>query len=280
MKSIGLFCLWLAAAGFGLVVAGCATGGSQNSTVTGSLPTHPGHPTAAGTTAQPTLVGSQETASAPSAATAPNHLELARQLIDLGHYHVALVQLDQIEGKAARGPECAYLRGICRLEMGDPDQAARIFAQILDREPGFAPACNGMGLTLARQNRFDAAASWFERAWALDPAKINAGSNLGYVLIRTRHMDRAETVLRRCLTLDPGFATARNNLALCLGLGGRDAEALVVLAAVYPTQVARQNLAAIQQFRRRQTVSDKAVSGPAVPGPAASAQDHEEMYNP
>lgn len=227
----------LAAAAILLPAAGCATGGPERSKPS----TQPQHAARQPAPARPV----------------PDHLALARELIDQAHYKVALVQLGQVDAKNPRASEALYLTGICRLETGDLQNAAKTFQQVIRRDDRFAPAFNGMGLTLARGRAYERSLPYFRRALKLDPARAKVANNLGYSLMQAGKPDEAEPVLRDCLAIDPGLATARNNLAVCLGLLRKDREAMEVLLQMYPEDVATVNLRAIRRMREKLVIGDQ-----------------------
>ena len=205
----------------------------------------------AGNHADRTAVPSNQTPAEPTwlQKAQPNHLALARELIAKGHYDVARVQLEHATGSTAHQAEIFYLTGICHLESGDPSNAIVYFKKAMKHDPGYAPAHNGMGLAIARNNDFQGALLHFRRAMELDPAKANVCNNLGYALLKSNRPAEAETVLRKCLAIDPGFSAARNNLTVCLGLLNKDDQALALLLQTYPPAAAYRNMSAIFHLR-------------------------------
>lgn len=179
----------------------------------------------------------------------PDRLALARRLIDQGHYEVALVQLKQAGRETDSTSEINHLIGVCLRESGDLAAAGGAFQKAIEQDPLYAPAYNGLGLTLVRQKAVGRALPCFERSLALDPAKTDVCNNLGYALMKSGYPTEAERVLRRCLAIDPGFSVARNNLAVCLGLQGRDEQALQLLLQSQPPADALRNLSAIARKR-------------------------------
>jgi Flp pilus assembly protein TadD len=220
-----------------LPAAGCATSGPDRSKPS----TKPRHATRQPAPARPV----------------PDHLALARELIDQGHYKVALVQLGQVDAKNPRISEALYLTGICRLETGDLKNAVKAFQQVIRRDDRFAPAFNSMGLSLAQRGEHERSLPYFRRALELDPAQAKVGNNLGCSLMQAGKPAEAERVFRDCLAIDPGLTTARNNLAVCLGLLGKDREAMRVLLEMYPEDVAKVNLRAIRRIRGKLVFDDQ-----------------------
>ncbi|MBT8341898.1 MAG: tetratricopeptide repeat protein [Desulfatitalea sp.] len=184
-----------------------------------------------------------------------DQVALARKLIDLKHYDVALAQLDQTGKTGAPSAEIFYLAGVCYLAKGELNAAEKMFHASVNIDPGYAPAFNGLGRTAMAGNNTEDALAHFERAVALDPAKADICNNLGFALLQCGHPARAEPVLRRCLAINPDLAVARNNLAVCLGLQHKDQQALELLTETAPGDTARKNMEALRRFRSRETVT-------------------------
>ena len=186
-----------------------------------------------------------------------DHVALARQLIDQGHYDVALVQLEQARRKADRTTEIDHLMGVCHRESGDLTAAVDAFQKAITQDPQYAPAYGGLGLTLAQKEGIDSSLPYFEHALKLNPAKADVCNNLGYALLKSGRLAKAERVLRKCIAIDPGFSVARNNLAVCLGLRGKDDQALRLLLQTQPPALALRNLSAIVRRRGDAVKADK-----------------------
>ncbi len=175
----------------------------------------------------------------------PDHLALARDLLRLGHYAVAMRQLQKALETEAENPEIHCLTGICLRETGDFAAARDSFRRAIALDPGYAPAHAGLGIALYSTGASGAAEIALSRAVALDPACVDCRNNLGVLALRRRDFTEARERFEQCLRLDPRHERSRNNLAECLARMGRDDEALVVLLNRFPPAVACNNLGSI-----------------------------------
>jgi Flp pilus assembly protein TadD len=178
----------------------------------------------------------------------PNHLALARDLVQRGFYEVALVQLEEAGQQARQNPEIDFLIGVCHRETGRLDEAEAAFRRALSVDADYASAHDGLGLVFERQARPEAAAACFQKAVALDPARAEFCNNLGFALLARGRLQEAEIYLRRSLALDPAYQTARNNLAICYGYQGREADALALLLDRNRPPVAYRNMGAVYRL--------------------------------
>lgn len=186
----------------------------------------------------------------------PNHLALARNLVQEKHYDVALVQLEAARNKQGGTPELFYLTGVCYRETNRDKEAEQAFRKALDLDANHAPAYNGLAMVHQRQGRQEEALAAFRKAVDLDPARADFLNNLGYALLKQGQYEEALVFFRKSLSLDSTYQTARNNLALCVLHLHRDAEALQVLLGGNSPWVAYHNMAVLYRMTGR---PDKAV---------------------
>ena len=179
----------------------------------------------------------------------PDHLALAKDLMERAYYQVARVQLESALKDRPGNAEIYHLMGVCLRETRDLAGALKSFQQALAYDAGFAPAYNGMGTTYYRQGRMDMAAQCFQKAMDIDPARGDFCNNLGYLEMRSGRLKNAETHFRQGLDLNPKNQQTINNLALCLALAGRDKEAQDLLERSFPPSMACNNLGAIYQTK-------------------------------
>nr|CAA9265187.1 hypothetical protein AVDCRST_MAG63-2640 [uncultured Armatimonadetes bacterium] len=92
-------------------------------------------------------------------------------------------------------------------------EAIRLYREVAHIRPRSAPAMNGLGLAYQQAGSFDAAATAFKRAIALDPRYSYAHNNLGVVYEKRGQLREAMVQYRRALNVDPSMADARRNLA-------------------------------------------------------------------
>lgn len=101
-------------------------------------------------------------------------------------------------------------------ERGDSEQAAVIFSKVLESQPAFAPALNGLGGALFRLGDLAGAEQAFRRALQVQPGVAHHHHNLGNVLKDRGLPEQALPFYRQALTLHPGYADAGFNLGVVL----------------------------------------------------------------
>ena len=142
---------------------------------------------------------------------------------------VLVAQPRRVDGKALE----AYLQGNFRLNgygkgSGDEEKrtAAQYFQQVIDADPTFAPAYNGLAnahrnlLWPAGQDA-EIAKQAAERAVALDPNFSEAHCTLGDINFELWNWQRAEEEYRRAITLNPNNAYAHDDFGYFLDAMGR-----------------------------------------------------------
>ena len=142
---------------------------------------------------------------------------------------VPLAQPRRLDGKALE----AYLQGNYYLNgyskgSGDEDRrtAARYFQQVIDADPNFAPAYDGLANTHLRllwPSNEDAefAKQAAERAVARDPNLSAAHLTLGSINFGAWNWQRAEEEFRRAIALNPNDANAHDGFSYFLDAMGR-----------------------------------------------------------
>jgi len=142
---------------------------------------------------------------------------------------VSISQARSVDGKALE----AYLQGNYHLNgygqgAGDEEKrkAEGYFQQVIDADPNFAPAYNGLAnshLLLLWPSNEDAeiAKQDAERAVALDPNLSEAHSTLGRINFFSWKWQRAEEEFRRAIALNPNDAKAHDEFGYFLDAMGR-----------------------------------------------------------
>lgn len=171
-----------------------------------------------------------------------NHLQLARELVAKGMYRVALVQLEQARDAEKGGCEVFHLMGRCHLGLSEYHKAVESFRKALERDAGYAPSHNGLGLAYDLSGSRELAWKAYGRAIELDPARADFHNNLGFSKLLSGRYPEAERHLRESLSLRPDLEAAANNLALCLAAQGRYEEASALLKARASAAAAANNL--------------------------------------
>ena len=105
--------------------------------------------------------------------------------------------------------------GVDFMAGGNLDEALACFEEAVTLAPGFAPACNNLGIIRFQRGRMREAAELFRRAAELDRGNPEPLSNLGRVLTHLGEFADASAACRRALELDESFTDAWNNLGYC-----------------------------------------------------------------
>jgi tetratricopeptide (TPR) repeat protein len=111
-------------------------------------------------------------------------------------------------------------------ERGELAEAERLYREILQAEPRFAPAWHLLGVIASQCGRHDAAVNLFGRANALNPADAEAHNNLGSALLALGALDKGTDCFRRAVELHPTFVEALYNWGNALAQQGKLTEAI------------------------------------------------------
>lgn len=175
----------------------------------------------------------------------PNHLALAKDMISKGYHDIALVQLEKALAMRGEEAEIYHLMGCCHREKKDYHKAKACFGKTLTREPDYAPAHNGLAMTLDLTGNPGAAQAHYRKAIEINPARPDVYNNMGFSHLCAGHLDLAQDCFTRAIALDDTFFLARHNLAICLGVAGREAEAMALLSKLMKPAEALNNMGAI-----------------------------------
>jgi len=104
---------------------------------------------------------------------------------------------------------------------GEPEQAVRIYQEIIERSPDTPVPYHRLGVIRADQGHFAEAEGYFSQAISLDPTNAELLADIGHFCYLSHLPDWAEEYLRRALEQDPHNPRATNNLAVVLGEQGR-----------------------------------------------------------
>ncbi len=95
-----------------------------------------------------------------------------------------------------------------------------LWADTVAKAPGNERARNNLGLALANQGQFAAAALQYRQALELAPNYADAHNNLGMALAGQNEFTAAASEFREALRLKPGHGAAHNNLGLLFAQAG------------------------------------------------------------
>lgn len=125
---------------------------------------------------------------------------------------------------------------------GDHEKAAKIYRQVLKKDPSHLAALLGYGHLLDWQNDLLTATAQYRKATRYHPKSATAHNDLGLCYARRRMFGESAASLRRAVRLQPDKKLYQNNLATVLVQTGRSDEALSHLIKVHGPAVAHYNV--------------------------------------
>ena len=96
-------------------------------------------------------------------------LKLTAALLERRAFPEAIPHLEYLRHRQPDEPLVPVRLAICRLFLGDPDEAVRLLDALLARRPHFAPALVERGKIALSRGEYEAAESWLREAVALAP---------------------------------------------------------------------------------------------------------------
>ena len=125
--------------------------------------------------------------------------------------------------------------------------AARVYAQVADAEPGYSPALRGLGVSRMRAGDARGAAEAYRAASRLEPTNAAIQVGLARALVQSGDREGAVAAYRLALALDPSHAEAQRELA---ALAPRPDPALALREEARNHVRARRFGPAAQAYRR------------------------------
>ena len=107
----------------------------------------------------------------------------------------------------------AFTEAVKLHQAGDVAGAEKLYARVLEHDPGHVDALSNRGLALVSLERFEAAVSCFESAISVTPTAPDLYFNLGTALDELWRYDDAARAYKHCIALAPEYAQAHYNLA-------------------------------------------------------------------
>jgi tetratricopeptide (TPR) repeat protein len=107
-----------------------------------------------------------------------------------------------------------YERALNAYDNKQYDQAMDLYQQLIKAVPGFAPAYNGMALTIqASSGDEDKTIEYLKMAVGYDPKMTQAYVNLGRIYYGRQDFDNALEYFEKALKLDPSLSSAQLSVA-------------------------------------------------------------------
>ncbi len=106
------------------------------------------------------------------------------------------------------------------------DEAASQFNKVLQLNPNDAKAYNNLGLVSFKQSRFNEAIGYFQRALQIEPEFAEAHNNLGGAFFAKEDFEQALHHYSEAIRIRPNFADAHYNLGVLMDKKGNIDEAI------------------------------------------------------
>jgi protein O-GlcNAc transferase len=119
-----------------------------------------------------------------------------------------------------------YRAAIRAHQQGQAPDAARLYDEILARQPAHAGALHLKGVLALQAGEYATAAGLIEQSLRIEPRHGLALMNLGVAYRALKRFEEAVGVLRQAVTLDPNSADAWGNLGQTLARSGQMREAV------------------------------------------------------
>ncbi len=131
-----------------------------------------------------------------------------------------------------------FNEGVAAQKKGDWEAAARLFREVVSKEPSIVEGWSGLGNALLRLGKLPEADSALRKALSLDPNYPAALMNAGFLRLQDGRAAEAEACFARAMSLDPRNPAPRVNLAIAQARRGALAEAeetLTVARRAFPS---------------------------------------------
>ncbi|MFQ5775321.1 MAG: tetratricopeptide repeat protein [Kiloniellaceae bacterium] len=132
---------------------------------------------------------------------------------------------DLDSGRAAYDVRATLQRALAFLQAGQPQEALRLYRQVLKIHPDHADALNLSGIAAFQLGNIERALELIRKAVAARPDHVDANNNLGNVLKASGRLDEAEAAYRRALEIMPEYVGGHFNLGIVLEALDRPDEA-------------------------------------------------------
>jgi protein O-GlcNAc transferase len=139
-------------------------------------------------------------------------MDQALALHRIGQLDQAAALYGQVLDSQPNHVDALHLLGVIAYQRGDDPRAVHLIRLAITLDSSQAAPHNHLGLALMRQGELDEAAAQFERALERDPAFAQAHNNLGSVRHQQGRLQEAAASYERALDVNPQYATAHFNL--------------------------------------------------------------------
>ena len=124
------------------------------------------------------------------------------------------LQLKPSAESPQQGVQELFLSAVQAEEAGEKARAMKLYQEMMELDPTFAPAWINLGTIHFHLREFDWAERLYRRATEIDPSYVLAFFDLGNVLDEMQRLSESIAAYRCAVALAPGYADAHYNLAL------------------------------------------------------------------
>lgn len=156
---------------------------------------------------------------------ADEYEKLGDAMLSNGKYFMAFMQYEN-SLKTQDNLRVEYKKGVALLGGGRHDEARKQFQLILQKQPDFAPAYEGMGRVDFKNKLYPAAKTNFEAAVGLNPLLWRSYNYLGNLYDLQNEYDLAVKEYQTALTIKPAAGFIYNNMGVSFYMSGRYKEAV------------------------------------------------------
>ena len=186
----------------------------------------------------------------------PDYVSMAEELVSMGHYKLALANLNSAPKNIEKDPAYFCLLGECNRYLGNYNSAERYYHQAIKLDKYYAQAYNGLGFVYSYTKKDDKKIEAFKLAVSCNPGRADLLNNLGYAYFEKGMLDEAVDCFNRSIALAPDFKIPIINLGYILGMASRYDESLKTFLRVISIDKALNNIGVIYE---RKGKPDKAV---------------------
>ena len=154
------------------------------------------------------------------------HMGLGAACYKRGDLISAMHHYEESRRLEPRAGQIYYDLGLVLDRLDRPEEAAKLFAQAVQRVPAFAPAQAELGEALLKQGRMEEAIDHLQLAVTRAPELTAAHNSLGRALAAAGRLPEAIATYETALKSNPELADLHFNFALVLGTAGRGDDAL------------------------------------------------------
>jgi superkiller protein 3 len=151
---------------------------------------------------------------------------LGDALLSRKEYYMAYLQYEKCLEDQNTNNRIEYKKGLALLGGGKPEEAMKQFSMVIDTDPDFALAYEGLGRTNLKMKNYVSAKHNFQKAIGLDPLLWRSNNYLGNIFDITGNTKKAIKEYKIAVTIKPDAGFVYNNLGLSLSKVGKNKEAV------------------------------------------------------